>query len=140
MALGTSSGRARLDRCGGFRLKRRRSDLSIKKLDGQSEVCVNLLLTGQSVRGNGDHMRHDDIITSLVDILQDEGSDAAAHAIADAGGHLEAEVALLDGELTVAEALDYAENLFALNAFDAGTSVVEEAVRGAWGLPLYAAA
>ena len=85
-------------------------------------------------------MRHDDVISSLIDILHDEGGDAAAHAIADAGGHLDAEVPLLDGELSVAEALDYAENLLALHAFDAAASVVEEAVRAAWGLPLYAAA
>ncbi len=85
-------------------------------------------------------MRHDDVISSLVDILHDEGAEAACRAIADAGGHLDSEVSLLDGDLTVAEALDYAENLLALNACEAAVSVVEEAVRAAWGLPLYAAA
>ena len=85
-------------------------------------------------------MRHDDVISTLLDILHDEGSAAAARAIVDAGGHLDAEVPLLDGELSVAEALDYAENLLALNAWDSSVSVVEEAVRAAWGLPIYASA
>lgn len=85
-------------------------------------------------------MRHDDVISTLMDILHDEGSEAAARAISDAGGHLDAEVPLLDGELSVAQALDYAENLLALNAWESSASVVEEAVRAAWGLPLYASA
>lgn len=85
-------------------------------------------------------MYHTDVIDVLSAVIAEDGADAAVVDIADAGGHLDAEVALLDGELSVAEAFAYAEALFAFGRDQDAVEVIGEAVRAAFRLPLYAAA
>lgn len=85
-------------------------------------------------------MQRDDVIEVLCAVIEEDGSDEAVRQIVDAGGDLSAEVALVETDMTVSEALLYAEGLIALGRDVEAAEVIAEAVRGAFHLPLVAAA
>jgi hypothetical protein len=86
-------------------------------------------------------MHQADVIDVLSTVIADDGADEALAQIVEAGGVVDADVALLDGDLSVAEALAYAEALFAFGRDDAALEVIGETVRVAFRVvPVYAAA
>lgn len=85
-------------------------------------------------------MRRNDVLEVLCAVVAEDGADEAVRQIAEAGGDVAAEVVLFDAEMSVAEAIDYAEALIAFGRDLDAAEVIGEAVRGAFHLPLYAAA